>query len=197
MTNSGQILVKTAPSAGLSSPKTSLHTVPQTASLLPPTAAKIYPSSAAFAPVAAAWRAAGRRVVFTNGCFDLLHLGHVDYLERARALGDALVVGLNTDASVRAQQKGPERPLQDETSRARVLAALGFVDAVVLFGESMPRALIEVVRPLVLVKGDDYAPEAIVGYDIVMADGGQVVTVPLVAGYGTTRIVEKIKASLT
>ena len=163
---------------------------------LPATAAKIYPSAAAFAAVAADWRAAGRRVVFTNGCFDLLHLGHVDYLERARALGDALVVGLNTDASVRAQQKGPERPLQDEVGRARVLAALAFVDAVVLFDEPTPRELIEAVRPAVLVKGDDYAPAAIVGYDTVMADGGQVVTVPLVAGYGTTRIVEKIKAGL-
>ena len=166
------------------------------APVLPPTAAKIYPSAAAFALVAAAWRAAGQRVVFTNGCFDLLHLGHVDYLERARALGDALVVGLNTDASVRAQHKGPERPLQDEVSRARVLAALAFVDAVVLFGELTPRELIAAVRPAVLVKGDDYAPEAIVGYDTVTADGGQVVTVPLVAGYGTTRIVEKIRAAL-
>jgi D-glycero-beta-D-manno-heptose 1-phosphate adenylyltransferase len=157
---------------------------------------KIYPSAAAFAATAAQWRAAGERIVFTNGCFDLLHLGHVDYLERARALGDRLVVGLNTDASVRAQQKGPERPLQDEVSRARVLAALAFVDAVVLFGEPTPLALIETVRPLVLVKGDDYQPERIVGYDTVTADGGQVVTVPLVPGYGTTRIVEKIKAGL-
>ncbi len=157
---------------------------------------KIYPSAAAFAPIAAQWRAAGERVVFTNGCFDLLHLGHVDYLERARALGDRLVVGLNTDASVRAQQKGPERPLQDEVSRARVIAALAFVDAVVLFGEPTPKELIAVVRPLVLVKGDDYQPERIVGYDTVTADGGQVVTVPLVPGYGTTRIVEKIKAGL-
>ncbi|MBC7447665.1 MAG: D-glycero-beta-D-manno-heptose 1-phosphate adenylyltransferase [Hymenobacteraceae bacterium] len=169
--------------------------LPYVGALLP-TAAKIYPSAAAFADTAAAWRAAGRRVVFTNGCFDLLHLGHVDYLERARSLGDALVVGLNTDASVRAQQKGPERPLQDEVSRARVLAALAFVDAVVLFGEPTPRELIEAVLPAVLVKGDDYAPEAIVGYDTVTALGGQVVTVPLVPGYGTTRIVEKIKAGL-
>ncbi len=166
--------------------------VPLPAFLPPPTAAKIYASAADFAPVAATWRAAGRRVVFTNGCFDLLHLGHVDYLERARALGDALVVGLNTDASVRAQQKGPERPLQDEVSRARVLAALGFVEAVVLFGEPTPAALIEAIRPAVLVKGDDYQPTAIVGYDIVTAAGGHVVTIPLVPGYGTTRIVEKI-----
>lgn len=164
---------------------------------LPPTAAKIYASAEAFAPVAAAWSTAGRRLVFTNGCFDLLHLGHVDYLERARALGDALVVGLNTDASVREQQKGLERPLQDEVSRARVLAALAFVDAVVLFGEPTPLTLIEIVQPTVLVKGDDYQPENIVGYDSVTAHGGQVVTVPLVPGYGTTRIVEKIKAGLS
>jgi D-glycero-beta-D-manno-heptose 1-phosphate adenylyltransferase len=163
------------------------------AATLLPTAAKIYQSAADFAPTAAAWRAAGQRLVFTNGCFDLLHLGHVDYLERARALGDALVIGLNTDASVRAQQKGPERPLQDEVSRARILAALAFVDAVVLFGEPTPAILIEAVLPAVLVKGDDYRPEAIVGYDTVTAHGGQVVTVPLVPGYGTTRIVEKIR----
>ena len=166
------------------------------APVLPPTAAKIYPSAAAFAPVAAAWRAAGQRVVFTNGCFDLLHLGHVDYLERARTLGDALVVGLNTDASVRAQHKGPERPLQDEVSRARVLAALAFVDAVVLFGDRTPLDLIGLLRPHMLVKGDDYQGRHIAGADSVLADGGQVLTVPLVLGYGTTRIVEKIKAGL-
>lgn len=157
---------------------------------------KIFASAAELAPLTAAWRAAGQRVVFTNGCFDILHLGHVDYLERARALGDKLVVGLNTDASVRAQKKGPERPLQDEVSRARVLAALQFVDAVVLFGEPTPAELIRVVRPGILVKGDDYQPERIAGYDTVTADGGQVLTVPLVPGYGTTRIVDKIKASL-
>ena len=157
---------------------------------------KIFASAEAFAPMAAAWRAAGQRVVFTNGCFDLLHLGHVDYLEQARALGDKLVVGLNTDASVRAQQKGPERPLQDETSRARVLAALAFVDAVVLFGDATPLELIRAVRPGVLVKGDDYQPAQIVGYDDVTADGGTVSTVPLVQGYGTTAIVEKIRRGL-
>lgn len=157
---------------------------------------KIYPSAEAFAPVAEAWRAAGRRLVFTNGCFDLLHLGHVDYLERARALGDRLIVGLNTDASVRAQQKGPERPLQDEVSRARILAALQFVDAVILFGEPTPADLIRIVLPDVLVKGDDYQPERIAGYDTVTGRGGQVVTVPLVPGYGTTRIVEKIRREL-
>ena len=140
--------------------------------------------------VLAAWRAAGERVVFTNGCFDLLHLGHVDYLEKARALSDRLVVGLNTDASVRALKPG--RPLQDETSRARVLAALAFVDAVVLFDEPTPLQLIEVVQPDTLVKGDDYDVAGIVGHELVLGRGGRVVTVPLVAGYSTSAIVKKI-----
>ena len=140
----------------------------------------------------AAWRSAGRRIVFTNGCFDLLHLGHVDYLEKARALGDALVVGLNTDASVGALKPG--RPVQDEYARARILASLAFVDAVVLFGEPTPAALIALVQPDVLVKGDDYAPETIVGYDTVMARGGQVLTVPLVPGYSTSRLIARVLA---
>jgi D-glycero-beta-D-manno-heptose 1-phosphate adenylyltransferase len=141
------------------------------------------------------WRAAGRRIVFTNGCFDLLHLGHVDYLEKARALGDALVVGLNTDQSV--SDLKPGRPLQDEVSRARVLASLLFVDAVVLFGEPTPLELIHLVRPDVLVKGDDYAISGIVGHEFVLANGGQVLTVPLVTGYSTTRIVERVRQTLT
>ena len=141
----------------------------------------------------AAWRAQGRRVVFTNGCFDLLHLGHVDYLEQARHLGDALVVGLNTDASVGGLKPG--RPIQDEQARARILAALGFVDAVVFFGEPTPLALIELVQPDVLVKGDDYAIEHIVGHKLVLARGGSVQTVPLVDGYSTSRIVERILAA--
>ena len=139
----------------------------------------------------AAWRAGGRKVVFTNGCFDLLHLGHVDYLEQARHLGGALVVGLNTDASVGALKPG--RPIQDEAARARILAALAFVDAVVLFGEPTPLALIELVQPDVLVKGNDYALAGIVGHELVLNLGGQVLTVPLVAGYSTSRIVERIR----
>ncbi len=139
----------------------------------------------------AGWRAQGRRVVFTNGCFDLLHLGHVDYLEQARHLGGALVVGLNTDASVSCLKPG--RPLQDEQARARILASLAFVDAVVLFGEPTPLALIEAVRPDVLVKGDDYSIDGIVGHEFVLNNGGQVLTVPLVPGYSTSRIVEKIR----
>ena len=138
-----------------------------------------------------AWRAAGDKIVFTNGCFDLLHLGHVDYLEKARALGDRLVVGLNTDASVSAIKPG--RPIQDETSRARIMAALGFVDAVVFFGEQTPLHLIEQVQPDILVKGDDYAIDGIVGHELVLNRGGQVLTVPLVTGYSTSRIVEKVR----
>lgn len=139
----------------------------------------------------AAWRAAGERIVFTNGCFDLLHLGHVDYLEKARALGDRLVVGLNTDASVSAIKPG--RPIQDETSRARIMAALAFVDAVVFFGEDTPLRLIELVQPDILVKGDDYAINGIVGHELVLNRGGQVLTVPLVTGYSTSRIVAKVR----
>ncbi|MBO2008502.1 D-glycero-beta-D-manno-heptose 1-phosphate adenylyltransferase [Hymenobacter negativus] len=139
------------------------------------------------------WRAAGRKVVFTNGCFDLLHLGHVDYLEQARHLGDALVVGLNTDASVSCLKPG--RPIQDEAARARILASLAFVDAVVLFGEPTPLELIELVQPDVLVKGDDYSIEAIVGHEVVLAHGGTVRTVALVPGYSTSRIVARILAT--
>ncbi|UYZ62192.1 D-glycero-beta-D-manno-heptose 1-phosphate adenylyltransferase [Hymenobacter weizhouensis] len=142
-------------------------------------------------PVVAGWKAAGEQVVFTNGCFDLLHLGHVDYLEKARHLGQRLVVGLNTDASVSCLKPG--RPLQDEVSRARVLASLLFVDAVVLFNEPTPLALIQAVLPDILVKGDDYQISGIVGHEVVLQNGGQVLTVPLVAGYSTTRIVERIR----
>lgn len=142
-------------------------------------------------PLLEQWRAEGRPVVFTNGCFDLLHLGHVDYLEKARHLGGALVVGLNTDASVSCLKPG--RPLQDEMSRARILASLLFVDAVVLFDEPTPLTLIELIKPDILVKGDDYAISGIVGHELVLNSGGQVLTVPLVAGYSTTRIVERIR----
>jgi rfaE bifunctional protein nucleotidyltransferase chain/domain len=141
----------------------------------------------------AEWKAQGRKVVFTNGCFDLLHLGHVDYLEKARHLGDVLVVGVNTDASVSCLKPG--RPLQDEVSRTRILASLLFVDAVVLFDEQTPLALIEATVPDILVKGDDYNISGIVGHELVLQNGGQVLTVPLVAGYSTTRIVERIRQS--
>ncbi|TGE14917.1 D-glycero-beta-D-manno-heptose 1-phosphate adenylyltransferase [Hymenobacter elongatus] len=151
-------------------------------------------STATLLPLLTEWRAQGKRVVFTNGCFDLLHLGHVDYLEKARHLGDVLVLGLNTDASV--SRLKPGRPLQDEVSRARILASLLFVDAVILFDEPTPLELITLVQPDILVKGDDYAISGIVGHELVLATGGQVLTVPLVAGYSTSRIVERIQAQL-
>lgn len=138
------------------------------------------------------WRTQGQKIVFTNGCFDLLHLGHVDYLEKARQLGDKLVLGLNTDASI-SRIKGPSRPLQDEMSRARIMASLLFIDAVVLFGEDTPQKLIEAVQPDILVKGDDYSVEQIVGHEVVQGRGGAVMTVPLVKGYSTSNIVKKIE----
>jgi len=140
----------------------------------------------------AEWKSKGKKVVFTNGCFDLIHLGHVDYLEKARNLGDKLVLGLNTDDSV-SRFKGPERPLQDETSRARVLAAFQFIDLVVFFNDDTPLNLITELQPSILVKGSDYLAENIVGADVVKKGGGEVKTIDFVPGYSTTRIVEKIK----
>ena len=141
-----------------------------------------------------AWQEAGQKVVFTNGCFDLLHLGHVDYLENARNLGNRLVIGLNSDSSI-GRFKGPNRPLQDQNSRARVLAALQFVDLVVFFNEDTPLELISQLRPNVLVKGSDYLAENIVGAEVVKKSGGVVKTIDFVPGYSTTKIVEKIKNS--
>ena len=134
----------------------------------------------------------GQRLVFTNGVFDLLHPGHLRYLHEARFLGDALVVGINSDRSVRAN-KGTDRPIMPESERAEVLAALTIVDGVVVFDEDTPHALIEALRPSVLVKGADWAEDAIVGRDIVEADGGRVIRVPTVAGYSTTNIVQRIR----
>lgn len=139
-----------------------------------------------------AWQNAGNRVVFTNGCFDLIHLGHVDYLEKARMLGDKLVLGLNSDDSV-SRFKGPERPLQDQVSRARVLAAMQFIDLVVFFNDDTPLNLISALLPDILVKGSDYLADNIVGADVVKKNGGVVKTIDFVPGYSTTRIVEKIK----
>jgi D-beta-D-heptose 7-phosphate kinase/D-beta-D-heptose 1-phosphate adenosyltransferase len=139
-------------------------------------------------------RADGRRIVFTNGVFDLLHPGHVRYLRDARALGDCLVVGLNADASVR-RNKGEERPITAQQERAEVLAALASVDAVVIFDEDTPAEIIRLVQPDVLVKGADWAADAIVGRDTVEARGGRVVRVPVEQGYSTTAIVERIRRS--
>ncbi len=131
-------------------------------------------------------------LVFTNGVFDILHRGHVEYLWAARSLGDALVIGLNTDASVR-RLKGPERPLNSEDDRAMVLAALGCVDAVTLFGEDTPRELIAALLPDVLVKGGDYRPEEVVGRAEVEGAGGRLVLIPFLEGRSTTGLVERIR----
>jgi rfaE bifunctional protein nucleotidyltransferase chain/domain len=139
-------------------------------------------------------QARGRQVVFTNGCFDLLHPGHVAYLEEARALGDALIVGVNTDASVARLSKGPGRPFTPEADRARVLAALTCVDRVVLFSEDTPLALITLLAPDVLVKGGDYRLDEIVGRDVVEARGGRVVALPFVPGYSTTGLIDRIRS---
>lgn len=140
----------------------------------------------------AAWQQSGQKIVFTNGCFDLVHLGHIDYLEKARNLGDKLVLGLNTDASV-SRIKGPLRPVVNQEARARLMAALSFVDTVILFDEPTPLQLIEAIKPDILVKGDDYSIETIVGADFVLANGGDVKTIALVEGYSTTKLIEKIK----
>jgi len=143
---------------------------------------------------AARWRERQHgRVVFTNGVFDLLHVGHVALLETARAEGGALVVGVNSDASVRRLEKGTDRPIVPEEERARLLAALACVDCVVLFDEETPLALIERLRPDVLVKGADYARAAIVGADQVEAWGGRVVRVPLVPGASTTALLARLR----
>jgi D-beta-D-heptose 7-phosphate kinase/D-beta-D-heptose 1-phosphate adenosyltransferase len=138
-------------------------------------------------------RDASRRVVFTNGVFDLLHPGHVRYLQAARAQGDALIVGVNSDRSVRAG-KGPDRPITPEHERAEILAALDCVDAVVIFDEDTPDAIIKAILPDVLVKGADWAADAIVGRDTVEARGGRVVRMPIEQGWSTTEIVERIRA---
>ncbi|AHM60465.1 rfaE bifunctional protein [Flammeovirgaceae bacterium 311] len=140
------------------------------------------------------WRNEGERIVFTNGCFDLLHLGHIDYLEKASQLGERLIIGINSDTSVR-RLKGNSRPLQPEDARARLLAALAFIDAVVLFEEDTPEELIRQVEPDVLVKGDDYTIENIVGADFVLQKGGVVRTISLVEGCSTTALVNKIKSA--
>jgi rfaE bifunctional protein nucleotidyltransferase chain/domain len=138
------------------------------------------------------WRFKGLKIVFTNGCFDIIHLGHIDYLAEAAALGNILLIGLNTDNSTR-RLKGPTRPINDEHSRAMILASFSFVDAVVLFDEETPYNLIKTVQPDILVKGADYKPEDIVGYDIVMAKGGKVETLEYLKGYSTSLIEKKIK----
>ncbi len=137
----------------------------------------------------------GLRVVFTNGCFDLLHPGHVDYLEEARSLGDALLVAVNTDASVRRLGKGPNRPVNPEHDRARMLAGLAAVDRVVLFDEDTPLQILTALQPDVLVKGGDYRLEEVVGREVVLARRGQVRILPFREGYSTSRLLERLRGA--
>lgn len=144
---------------------------------------------------AVAWRAGcAGPVVFTNGVFDLLHPGHIDVLRGARAEGAHLIVGLNSDASVRRLGKGDDRPVRSEAERAYVLAALEMVDVAVVFGEDTPAALVQALAPDVIVKGGDYRPETVVGAEVVRARGGRVVIIPLTPGQSTTSILEKLRA---
>ena len=140
------------------------------------------------------WRDENEKIIFTNGCFDLLHLGHVDYLAKARDLGGRLVVGLNSDVSIK-RIKGPSRPINNEQSRAALLAGMTYVDAVVLFDEETPINLISEVMPAVLVKGGDYKIKEIVGHEMVLNNGGEVCTIDFVEGYSSSELIKKIKAS--
>jgi len=138
------------------------------------------------------WKTAGKKIVFTNGCFDILHKGHLEILSTSASFGDILVVGINTDDSVK-RLKGPSRPINDEHFRSLMLASIQYIDAVLLFDEETPLNLITILMPDVLVKGGDYTVEQIVGADVVLKNGGEVKIVPIVKGYSTTKIVESIQ----
>lgn len=138
------------------------------------------------------WREKNKKIVFTNGCFDIIHPGHIDYLSQARDLGDILVLGLNTDQSVRRLNKGSNRPINDERTRAYVLAGLASVDLIVFFDEETPYNLIKLLQPNVLVKGKDYEVEKIIGFDILKENGGEVITIPFLDGYSTSSLIKKI-----
>jgi len=153
---------------------------------------KIFENPRAFEPLLQQWKRTGDAVVFTNGCFDLVHRGHIDSLAKAAALGDRLIVGLNSDVSVKLL-KGENRPLIDQQSRAILLASLLMVDAVVLFDEETPYELIRSIQPDVLVKGTEYEVEEIAGYDIVLAAGGRVERIDLTEGFSTSELIQKIK----
>lgn len=140
------------------------------------------------------WKLQHKKIVFTNGCFDLLHLGHIDYLVKAADMGDKLIIGLNSDEST-TRLKGPNRPINDQETRSAILAALFFVDAVVLFDDETPYELIRLVKPDVLVKGADYSIDQIAGADVVQAEGGEVCLIEYLQGYSTTAIEQKIKNS--
>jgi len=143
----------------------------------------------------AGWKSEGQKIVFTNGVFDLLHLGHITYLSKAAELGDKLIIGLNADVSVK-RLKGESRPVNDQNNRAALLAALFFVDAVILFEEDTPRELIILLMPDVLIKGADYTIENIAGAKEVLANGGEVKTISLVEGYSSTSIINKIRGQM-
>ena len=147
------------------------------------------------APLVQQARALKKRIVFTNGCFDLMHVGHTRYLQAARDLGDLLVVAVNSDASVKSLNKTPDRPIVSDSQRAEVVAALGCVDYVILFNEADPRDLIATLQPDALVKGGDWAVEHIIGREIVEARGGIVRTIPLVPGISTTSLIERIRST--
>jgi rfaE bifunctional protein nucleotidyltransferase chain/domain len=139
-------------------------------------------------------RMKGKRIVFTNGCFDIVHPGHIDYLTQARDLGNFLVLGLNTDDSVKRLNKAPNRPVNNEEARAMVLAGLACVDYIIFFDEDTPYDLIKLLQPDVLVKGSDYKAENVVGYDVVTARGGKVITIPFLEGFSTTALIEKLRS---
>jgi rfaE bifunctional protein nucleotidyltransferase chain/domain len=138
------------------------------------------------------WRFKEEKIVFSNGCFDIVHRGHLEYLASAASMGNKMIIGLNTDSSTQ-RLKGPTRPINDEYSRALLLASLGFVDMVILFEEDTPYNLIDFVQPDILVKGSDYQAEDIVGYDIVKAKGGEIKTLDFIEGFSSTGIIKKIQ----
>lgn len=153
---------------------------------------KCFTSLESIAETVKKWNASDKKIVFTNGCFDLLHLGHIDYLSKAASLGDKMIIGLNSDSSV-AHLKGDSRPIFDYQSRAMKLASLAFVDAVVCFEDETPIALIKGIKPFILVKGGDYTIDTIVGASEVLESGGEVKTIPFLEGYSSTQVIEKIK----
>lgn len=153
---------------------------------------KIYTDASSFALVLKQWKQAGKKVVFTNGCFDLVHRGHIDSLAKAAEFGDRLIIGLNSDISVKLL-KGENRPLIDQQSRAVLLASLLMVDAVILFDDETPYELIKDIIPDVLVKGSEYQTEEIAGFDIVLASGGKVERIELTEGFSTTELIKKLK----
>ncbi|MDI9355744.1 MAG: D-glycero-beta-D-manno-heptose 1-phosphate adenylyltransferase [Chitinophagaceae bacterium] len=145
-------------------------------------------------PTIRGWKKDTNKIVFTNGCFDIIHKGHIDYLEEAKNLGDKLIVGINSDASIR-KLKGKNRPIIDEASRLRVLAAIECIDMVILFEEETPLLVIKAIHPDILVKGADYMQKEVIGADLVLQNGGKVQLIQITEGYSTSRIVEKIKES--